>query len=256
VVLTPPERAAIFLHEQVEWVSTFAEHHARHGTEERDGRINGTLNGLLAAGVVTSSEAQEWRQRLGDGKVPRPVAPAGHCATADALLAEALEAVPEDDDGIGAELVRFEGALGALVAVGAVDGRAWDERLRALIGWPSEEEEEARHRELNSGGTLQELLAVYAGPPSGVEGTHVIYILAFADGVSVLVHRVREPVLGDDDDWWDIELADDLGTRYGGGGGGGSDREQQRDFDTPIPPDATWLELREAGRSPIRIALR
>jgi hypothetical protein len=82
----------------------------------------------------------------------------------------------------------------------------------------------------------------------------VLCVLRFDDGVSVLL-RVED---GDDpfeEDPFDFGLVDDVGTSYSSSGGGGGGRELKISYSTPVPPDATWLELRRERSRPIRIPL-
>src|SRR4051812_19279304 len=139
---TARERAQSFLHTQLQWVRTF---HDRHGDEpwaERDGRADGAVGALRAAGLLDDEDAERWRARL--LAPPAEWASAGDAVRerAAALLGELLDAVtPGDDAGVQ----RFEGALHALAEVGAASGE-WDGRLRERLGRPPLEEELARHR--------------------------------------------------------------------------------------------------------------
>ena len=255
-MITARDKALAFLNKQVEWVSTFRKTHGGDAWPERDGRIRGCLRAFEATGVLLAGEVEQWRARILAGEVPRPEAPSDLQQAGDELLRDLLEAVPPDDDGIGSELTRFEGALGALITVGAVDGAAWSNRLNAHMGWPSDEEEQEQTRQMNAGASQEQLLGVYVGPEPTEGGVRVLYVLAFADGVSIHVHRSDEVDFDDDDDWWDAELADDLGTRYDPGGSGGGDREQHFGFRTPIPDGATWIKVRGLSKDPTRVQLR
>ncbi|MGH2701337.1 MAG: hypothetical protein ACRDJ2_06115 [Actinomycetota bacterium] len=255
-MITARDKALAFLNKQVEWVSTFRKSHGENAWPERDGRIRGCLRVFEATGVLSAAEVEQWRVWIAAGEAPRPEASNETQQAGDDLLRDLLEAVPPDGDGIGSELSRFEGALGALIAVGAVDGAAWSNRLNAHMGWPSDEEEQEQLRQLNAGGSEEELLAVYAGPGPTDDGVRVLYVLAFRDGVSIYVHRRDEVEFDDDDAWWDAELADDLGTRYAPGGTGGGDGEQHFGFRTPIPEGATWIEVRGLSKDRIRVQLR
>jgi hypothetical protein len=166
----------------------------------------------------------------------------------DELLQELLEAVPVEDGGRGDEGRRFEGAMVALRAVGASSG-GWYERLGRRMGWPIARET----RQENSGGTQRDLRAVLAGPGEAVDGVWVIGALRFEDGVSLLL-RLEDGVDPFEDDRWDFELVDDVGTTYSRGGASGT-RERRILYGTPAPADARWLELRRAGSRPIRIPL-
>ena len=247
---TVRESGLSFLHEQLRWVETFADDYPEGAPwPERDGRVAGGVGALLAAGVIDAAEADAWRARLSGAGDGVPAADAGVRAQGEALLAELLEAVPPDDeDGVSAERDHFDGAVGALAAIGAVDGRAWDDRLRARLGWPSWEEELARMGELSAGGTEEELVAVLPGSEE-VDGVRVLYALRFADGISFLVHGAigRE--------WHLAALRDDVGTHYTPGGSGGSDVELRIAFRTAPPPQARWVELSGPTSRPLRVGL-
>jgi hypothetical protein len=72
----------------------------------------------------------------------------------------------------------------------------------------------------------------------------VSVVLRLEDGADRLA---RDP--------FDFELVDDVGTSYSSGGGGAGGRDVRISYDTPVPADAGWLELRRGGSRPIRIAL-
>src|SRR3954471_14735191 len=183
---TVRERALSFLHDQLRWVETFADEIAAGAAApERDGRVAGALGALLAAGVIDADEAQAWRARLtGAGAGGAGAGDEDVRSRGAAVLEELLDAVPADDDqGAGVQRDRFDGAVAALRAVGAADGAEWDDRLRQRLGWPSWDEELAAPRELNAGGTEQELVAVLAGSAE-VGGVRILYALRFADGIS------------------------------------------------------------------------
>jgi hypothetical protein len=167
---------------------------------------------------------------------------------ADELLEELLEAVPVEGRG-GDDLSRFGGAMAALRAVGASSG-GWYDRMSRRMGWPSADET-AQER---AGGTQRDLRAVLAGPAEAVDGVRLLCALRFEDGVSLLLWRENE-IDPFEDDPWDYELVDDLGTTYSPAGGGGGTRELRVVYRTPAPADATWLELRRAGARPIWIPL-
>jgi hypothetical protein len=117
------------------------------------------------------------------------------------------------------------------------------------MGWPSEEE----LRELNAGGSQEELLAVLAGPSEAVDGVRVQFALRFSDGISVLIRR--DGGFREDEDWWDSELVDDLGGSYMSSGGGGGAAEMWLSFRTAPPAEASWVELRGVASGPIRVGL-
>jgi hypothetical protein len=221
--------------------------HAGEAWPERDGRVAGCLGALRAVGLITEEEAEAWRARLSGPVEERPsTAPAAR-ERAEGLLRELFEPVAPDDE-TGVELGRIQGALAALRAVGAASPE-WEERLRRRMGGPSEEE----GRERNAGGSQEDLLAVLAGPGEAIEGVRVPYALRFGDGISVLIRR--DGGLRGDDDWWDRELVDDLGTRYAPSGGGGGAAEMWLSFRTAPPAGASWVELRGLASEPIRVHL-
>jgi hypothetical protein len=165
------------------------------------------------------------------------------------LLTNLLEAVPKDDEGRGEDFRRFKGALNALQAVDAASDD-WYDRLARRMGWPTADEVS----ELNEGGTERDLRDVLPGPEEALDGVWVLCVLRFDDGVSVLL-RVED---GDDpfeDDPFDFELVDDVGTSYSSSSGGGGGRERKISYSTSVPPDARRLELRREGSRPIRIPL-
>jgi hypothetical protein len=167
---------------------------------------------------------------------------------ADELLQELLEAVPIDDGGRGDDARRFEGAMVALRAVGA-SSRGWYERLARRMGWPTA----CETRQENRGGTQRDLRAVLAGPAEAVDGVWVLCALRFEDGVSLLL-RFEDGGDPFEDDRWEFELVDDVGTTYSRAGGGGT-QELRVLYRTPVLADARWLELPRAGSRPIRIPL-
>jgi hypothetical protein len=255
-VLSARERALGFLRKQAEWVAAFRRPEGTGAWSERDGRISGSLGALRAAELISEDEARNWRAWLLAGDVPRPAVSNEARAAADRLLSELLEAIPPAHAGSEPELHRFEGALGALVAVAAADGREWDERLRTHLGWASADEEAQLTRELNAGGSMEELVAVHAGPPPSADGVRVLYMLRFADGISVHIHRADDSGFDDDDDWWDADLTDNIATSYAPGGSSGGDGEQEFEFRTPVPPEAIWIEVHGVAKAPIRVDLR
>jgi hypothetical protein len=247
-VATARERAVSFLHEQLEWVALFREDYGGEAWPERDGRVAGSLGALRAVGLLAPEEAEAWRARLSASGEERPTAPRTARQAGGGLLEELFDEVAPDDDPPVA-LSRFQGALEALRAVGAADAE-WDERLRRRMGWPSA----AEARELNAGGTQEELLAVLAGPAEAVDGVRVPYALRFSDGICFVIRR--EGDLDEEDDGWsEAELVDDAGTSYWAAGGGGSGEEQRLSFHTAPPSHARWVELRGVASEPIRVAL-
>jgi len=248
-VATARERAVSFLHAELERVATCGDDDAGEAWPERAGRVAGVLGALQAVGLLGADEVEAWRLRLTGLGVKRPTPSERTRRAADELLHDLLEAMPIDDGGRGDHAMRFEGAVGALRAVGAASTE-WYERLARRMGWPPAGE----LRERNAGGTQKELRAVLAGPAEAVDGVRVLCALRFDDGVSLLL-RVENGVDPIKDDPWDFELFDDVGTSYSQAGGGGGAQERRILYGTPAPADATWLELRRAGSRPIRIPL-
>jgi hypothetical protein len=206
------------------------------------------ISALRAVGLIGEEEADAWRGRLLASGEERPTAPGAARQAGRGLLEELFDAVvPDDDPPVG--LSRFEGALEALCAVGAADAE-WDERLRRRMGRPSP----AEARELNAGGTQEELLAVLAGPAEAVDGVRVPYALRFSDGIVFVIRREGD-FDEEDQGWWDAELVDDAGTSYWAAGGGGAREEQRLSFHTAPPSRASWVELRGVASEPIRVAL-
>jgi hypothetical protein len=245
-VATAREAAVSYLHQQLDWMTMVQDDDAGDAWPEREGRIAGCIGALRAVGLLAEEEAEAWRARLLASDEEPPSAPQTAGETGEELLEELFDSVAPDDE-TGGELGRFQGALGALRTVGAGEFD-WDERLRRRMGWPSEEE----LRELNAGGSQEELLAVLAGPTEAADGVRVPYALRFSDGISILI---RCEGGRRDDDWWDAELVDDLGTRYAPSGGGGGAAEMWLSFRTAPPPEASWVELRGVASEPIRVDL-
>jgi hypothetical protein len=269
-VATARERAVSFLHAELERVATCGDDDAGEAWPEREGRVAGVLGALRAVSLLGADEAEAWRLRLigllravslfgadeaearwlpliGLG-VERPTPSDGTRRAADELLQELLEAVPVDGGGGGDDARRFEGAMVALRAGGASSGR-WYGRLGRRMGRPTA----CETRQESSGATQSDLLAVLAGPAEAVDGVWVLCALRFEDGVSLLL-RLEDGGDPFEDDRWDFELFDDVGTSYSPAGGGGT-RERRIVYRTPVPADASWLELRRAGSRPIRISL-
>jgi hypothetical protein len=245
-VATAREAAISHLHQQLEWVAMVRDDHAGEARPEREGRVAGCLGALRAVGLLAEEEAEAWRARLLASDEERPSGPPAVREAGEELLRELFDSVAPDDE-TGGELGRFQGALGALRVIG-VPAAEWDERLRRRMGWPSEEE----LRERNAGGSQEDLLAVLAGPKNPVDGVMVPYALRFSDGISILLS-----LAGDlrDNDWWDADLVDDLGTRYASSGGGGGATEMWLSFRTAPPVGASWVELRGVASEPIRVDL-
>jgi hypothetical protein len=244
---TAREATVSHLHQQLEWMAWVRDDHAGEAWPERDGRVAGGLGDLRAVGLITEEEAEAWRARLLAPVEERPSAAPAARERAEGLLRELFEPVAPDDE-TGVELARFQGAVAALRAVGAA-APEWDERLRRRMGWPSEEE----LRELNAGGSREELLAVLAGPAEAADGVRVPFALRFSDGITVLIRR--DGGVDEDEEWWDAELVDDLGSRYTSSGGGGGAAEMWLTFRTAPPAEATWVELRGLASEPIRVDL-
>lgn len=247
---TARECAVSFLYGELERVATRddPDDHPGEALPEREGRVDGVLGALRAVGLLEADEAEAWRLRLTRPRVERPAPSDRTRQAADELLQELLEAVPEDD-GKGDDFFRFEGALFALQAVGAASGVWWERLARRRGRAPADEV-----RELNVGGTQQELRAVLAGPGEAVDGVRVVCALCFSDGVTVLLQFEdgADPL---QEDRFGFELSDDVGTTYWRAGGGGGRRDVTVRFGTPAPAEATWLELRREGSRPIRIPL-
>ncbi len=250
---TPRERAQSFLCRQLGWVRAFADGDLGEDREQHDGRVAGAVGALRAVGLLDGEEAEAWKRIFHEPSRDRPEAGPEVRQRADEVLAALLDAVPEsaDDDAGTDTLDRFEGALGALEWVGAA-GVEWDQRLRQRLGRLSAKEELARMRELNAGGTEQELVRVIAGPAEAVDGVRVLYALLFGDGVSFEIHR-EQPV--HELRGWDYELRDDLGTEYTPGGAGGGNGHQHVSFRTAVPDGVSWLELIPHDAGELRLLL-
>lgn len=202
------------------------------------------LEALQAAGVLDAAASDQWRAAFYSdaGIGPQPhLTPA-----AEQFLAELLETLEPDPEGMHPAVQRFEGALHMLAVIGAVDPRDWDAKQRARLGWESAEEELAVERELNAGGTEAELLQVIPGPGEVRQGHRLLLAMRFADGVSFVIDKdaVKEVEV----EWPDWDLRDDAGTAYRQSGAGGGGHDEHVSFRTPVPPEARWLELSLATR--------
>lgn len=248
-VATARERAVSFLYAELERVATSGDEHLGEAWPEREGRVAGALGALRAVGLLDADEAEAWRLRLAGPGVERPAPSDRTREAAGELLQDLLEAVPEDDDRRSDDFMRFEGALDAFHTVGAASGE-WYERLAQRMDWAAAEDV----AELNAGGTQKELRAVLAGSGEAVDGVRVVCALCFSDGVSVLL-RFEDGVDPFEDDPFDFELSDDVGTTYWRAGRGGGRRDVRISYRTPAPADARWLELLREGSRPIRISL-
>jgi hypothetical protein len=248
-VATAREYAVSFLYSEWDRAAGLREVDTDQALPEREGRVTGVLRALAAVGLLDADEAESWRLRLSDPDVRRPEPSDRTREVADELLQELLQAVPEDDDGRGEALLRFDGALQALHAVG-IAAMEWYDRRNRRMGWPTADEA----RERNAGGTQSELRAVIAGPPDAVDGVLVMCALCFADGVSVLL-RLEDGEDAFRRDPFAFELSDDVGTSYWLASGGGGATDVRLTFATPAPVEARWLELRGEGSRPIRISL-
>jgi hypothetical protein len=248
-VATARERAVSFLYAELKRVATLRDEDPDEARPEREGRVAGVLGALRAVGLLDADEAEAWRLRIAGPGVERPAPSERTREAAGELLQALLEAVPLEDERSGDDVFRFEGAMIALQAVGAASGE-WYDRLARRMGWPAADE----RGEPNVGGTQKELRAVLAGPAEAVDGVRVLCALLFDDGVSVLL-RFENGVDPFEDDPFDFELFDDVGTSYWPAGGGGGAQEIRIVYGTPAPAGATWLELRRAGSRPIRLSL-
>jgi hypothetical protein len=247
-VATARERAVSFMYAELERVATRDDddEDAGEALPERAGRLAGVRGALRAVGLLSAEEAEAWRLPLSGAAAERPTPSDRTRRAADELLRDLLEAVPVDQEGRGDEAMRFEGAVHALRTVGAASSEWYERRARRMV-WPTASE----IREPNRGGTQKELRAVLA---EAVDGVRVLCGLRFDDGVSLLL-RFENGVDRFQDDRWDLELVDDVGTTYMPAGGGGGGYELRIVYSTPAPADATWLELRRGGSGPIRIPL-
>ncbi len=224
-----------------------------------EGRVAGSVGALARVGLLSATEAELWRTRLSESERERPLATVSVREQAARLLGDLLDEVQRDEEIGDPGYHRFEGALEALSELGAADYDAWDARLRERLGRPSQQEELAEMRELNAGGSEQELLAVIAGPAEVVDGVRILYALRFADGISFVGRREppAEPIdnAAEAADFLDLGLRDDLGTDYYPAGGGGGDDDLHVSFSTAPPANASWVELLTAAGGAIRLKL-
>jgi hypothetical protein len=202
------------------------------------------LDALEVAGAVSAASAARWRVVLAReaGGERRVVVGPEVSARAERLLGDLLDALGPDVDRDVAGVLRFEAAVEVFSAVGAVDGGEWWARLRERRSG-----EEERAEEL--GGTQAELIDVIPGPGEVRRGQRLLLVLRFADGVSLMVDRRREERL--DYDWPGWELTDDVGTSYRWSGGGGGGETVYVSFGTPIPAEATWVQLSLDGQADV-----
>jgi hypothetical protein len=251
---TPRERAVNLLHVLRERQRVHVGHFGPDRPSEQ-GRIAGTIGALRAVGLLSADEASLAMTEAAELRASDPDA----SEEAVRLLSGLLDAVVREGDGEGMVGHRFQGALEALADVGLADADEWDRRLRKRTGRPSAAEEWQIMREMNAGGTEQELVAVVPGSTESADGLVVLYALRFTDGISFTCVRVVDEDCAETDkprrDLWDWDLRDDLGTVYRGGSFGGSDREQHATFITPPPLEASWVELVNPAGHAIRLAL-
>jgi hypothetical protein len=236
-------RADRWLHEQRRTIRDWRRDGMDDAVAESLERAHAGLEALEAAGAVSAESASRWRVILARAAAGESHEAAGPelSERAERFLAGLLRTLWPDPHGDDPNVERFEAAVHMLAAVGAVDGRAWDARLREHLGWPSAEEERAEELALNAGGTEAELIAVIPGPEDVRRGYRLLLVLRFADGVSFMIDNDAEDT--PDDEWPDWELSDDVGTSYWCGSAGGSDESEHISFPTPIPAQAMWLQL-------------
>jgi hypothetical protein len=118
------------------------------------------------------------------------------------------------------------------------------------MGWPTTHE----LLEQDPGGTEKDLRAVLPSPADAVDGVRVLCALLFEDGVTLLL-RLESGFDLFEERPFDFDLFDDVGTAYSRGSGGAGGKEAKVSYRTPVPADATWLEMRRSGSRPIRIPL-
>jgi hypothetical protein len=193
------------------------------------------LEALEVAGAVSAASASRWRAVLAReaGGERRVVAGPEVGGRAERFLADLLDALGPGLEEDVANVLRFEAAVEVFSAVGAVDGREWYARRARRSG------EERGAEEL--GGTEAELIDVIPGPAEVRRGHRLLLVLRFADGVSVMVDKGTEVM--SEDEWPAWELSDDVGTSYRCSGGGGDRETEHIAFRTPIPTEATWIQL-------------
>jgi hypothetical protein len=255
---TPGERALGLLHVLRERDRLFSRD-SRSGEPGEQGRIAGTVGALVSVDLLTLDQADAILSS--DGSELRAAA-SGAGDRAGRLLTGLIDAAESEGEREGMAGRRFRGALEALADIGLVDRDEWDRLLRRRTGRPTAEEERAITRQLNAGGTEQELIAVVPGSPEAVDGLAVLYALWFTDGISLVCSRVpgiEESKRGRTNEgrwnWRDCELRDDVGTVYEGGSSGGSEHNQHTTFRTPPPTDASWIELVNPAGNAIRLRL-
>jgi hypothetical protein len=206
------------------------------GIAERLEEAHAGLEALEVAGALSAASASRWRVVLSReaGGERRVVAGPEVRGRAERFLADLLDTLRPDPEGDPANVVKFQAAVEVFSAVGAADGREWDARLSKRLSG-----EEERADEL--GGTEAELIDVIPGPGEVRRGHRLLLVLRFADGVSLMVDKSTEEP--SDDEWPDWELSDDVGTSYRYSGGGGGGETEHISFRTPIPAEATWIQL-------------
>lgn len=213
-----------------------------NGEDELRERALAGVAALQAAGTLDAEAARIWARRFTEDE-PAPEADEHVRAAARDLLIRVVDDAENDPETAQR---RFHPMLEVLTQAGAADYDEWDTHLRERLGWPSEEEELALEREANQGATEVELLSVHAGPVDVHDGSRLLYVQLFADGVSV---ALETPEIEDDDDWDGFEwwLTDDRGTRYEPRGGGGGGTLHMR-FSPRVPEGASWLEVGHEAR--------
>jgi hypothetical protein len=245
------DRADRWLHRELSVIRSRRDDFADDAVVESLDSARAGLDALEAAGAVSAATASIWRVALArEATGGRPaVATAELGGRARRHLAELLEALgPEphmDDPGV----VRFQAAADLFSALGAVDGRGWDARLRERTGRPSADEEHAETRALNAGGTQVELLDVIPGPADARRGHRLLLVLRFADDVSFLIDRTGTQT--PDEGWPEWELADDLGNAYDPSFAGGGSAFMHISFYAPIASRASWIQLTLADQADV-----
>lgn len=225
---------------------------------ERPARTAGAVEALCTAGLLSEEEAVRWRSWAANGLGAPVVLDESLAPRASELLEAMMSAAGSAHDGALATN-RIWGALEALSAVGVADESEWDRRWRELTGLPSEEEERKQLRQLNAGGTEQDLLAVILGPGERAGGFRLLYVLLFSDGVTLKFMRDAasdELVFSQMSAIFElIELRDNLATDYRGGGFSSTDGEYTSAYRTPAPSGAKWLEVVFPAGKVLRVTL-